>query len=293
MDNEMTTVLAAILIATLTASAWAQDTFIAEYDAAKKLAPEESEAALSRLVDTAPKRVRDEVLALAADKAAIQKRFDAAEQYLAQMTDVNAQSAARINVLASKRDWKALIAFAKDLKFEDFPDNLVPRAAFQRGQAYGLTKDKVNAYKDLDLAIASTGNLSIRAEIIYQAAAVAGTPLGDPAKQVEFLAKLFPSDIGSLPIGSRQQIISMYADALTAQGKADASIAFLNENAKLVDKGASRIYLIKMSYATAYAAKGDKAKAAEFCTEASKLEELPAGWAEQARAKAEALRTSP
>ena len=70
-EKEMKKALVMIVVAALSASAWAQGNFIAEFDAAKKLAPEESEAALSKLSETAPKRVRDEVLALAADKAAM------------------------------------------------------------------------------------------------------------------------------------------------------------------------------------------------------------------------------
>jgi tetratricopeptide (TPR) repeat protein len=281
--------LVTIIVAALSASAWAQGNFIAEFDAAKKLAPEESEAALSKLSETAPKRVRDEVLALAADKAAMQKKYDIADKYVEQITDKNAQDAAKINVLTRKMDWKGIVAFAKDLKFEEYPDNLIPRAMFQRGQAYGMTKDKVNAYKDFESAIKSTGNPPVKSEMIYQAANIAGTQLGDYAKQIEFLSKFFPDDILKLTTGLRQRIISMYAEALIAQGKAEDAIKFLDDNAKLVTKISTNVYLIKESYAKAYAAKGDKKKAAEYYTEASKLEQLPSDWAERAKAKAEEL----
>lgn len=282
--------LVMIFVAALSASAWAQGNFIAEYDAAKKLEPDASEAALAKLAGTAPEQVRDEVLALAADKAAMQKKYDAADKYLAQMTDKNAQAAAKINVLTYKKDWEGIVVFAKDLKFEEYPGNLIPRAVFQRGQAYGIIKDKDNAYKDLELAIKSTGNPSEKTVMIYQAAGIAGIYLEDYAKQIYFLAPFFPNDIANVEMWYRQRIICMYAEALTAQGKADDAIKFLDDNAKFIDKAATRVYLIKMSYAGAYAAKGDKAKAAEYYTDASKIDQLPADWVAQAQAKAEALK---
>ena len=288
-EKEMKKALVMIVVAALSASAWAQGNFIAEYDAAKKLEPDASEAALAKLVGTAPDQVRDEVLALAADKAAMQKKYDAADKYLAQITDKNAQAAAKINVLTYKKDWDGIVVFAKDLKLEEYPGNLIPRAALQRGQAYGIIKDKDNAYKDLELAIKSTVNPSEKLMMTYQVAGIAGIYLEDYAKQIDFLAPLFPNDIANVEMWYRQRIISMYAEALIAQGKADDAIKFLDGNAKFIDKAATRVYLIKVSYATAYAAKGDKAKAAEYYTDASKIDQLPADWVDQAKAKAEAL----
>jgi len=125
--------------------------YIRGRDAATKLGPEEALAAFLKLAE-GPVSVaqKSDALEQASSRALTLNRHDQAMELAKKIPSPAISKAAQMRILASRRDWQALVSQFKDEDIDAWwPDYLNGEAFFCRGNAFAATRDGPRAVADL------------------------------------------------------------------------------------------------------------------------------------------------
>ena len=247
----------------------------------------EAEKAYAELANKSRKPVqRNAAFHAAAQKAVKAKNFKNAATYIASISDTELRSFASMEMLFARRQFKQLIAESKDLKLEQWREDLIPEAAFMRAYSYAAVKNRSAAEKDMKTALNSVAVPAAKYRMGYRIANIYESFIHDNAAEIALIRSVLPyAEFQGVEHFYRQRMVCRYALLLGKTGKTDEGLKVLNGYRG--DKAASRIFRIKQTTGDLYAMKGDKKNALKSYQEAQKI--YPA-WAKSLESRIKALK---